>query len=1611
MQITGKKAGLLAAMLLAGFLPVLAQQTLVWEENFNSTTIDSQTWTYDIGDGCDRGICGWGNNELEYYTNRPENARVENGNLLIEARRENMGGKPFTSARLRTYGRVHFKYGTLEARIKVPNLANGLWPAFWMLGATGNWPASGEIDIVEMGNVNAIRDGVINQRVGAAVHWQNNGSHAFYSRDYNSPTDLTDDYHLYKLTWDSQFIRVYIDDIEYFAFDISRAAAADLEEFHHAHYILLNLAVGGNYTGINSAAGVTAPLPAQMYVDYIKLYQNAGEDLFLGMNAAKTGEFGIYTETTPVTDRLTFEQDANLYLWNNLTPIAGATAYEGTEVLALRAAPGNWFGFGVENQLINMLNFSNGFLKFHMKTTSLATFKVGIKSGSGESWLNFINGQNQYGLVRDGNWHEVSIPLSAFANLDLGSITQSFMLAGDAPAAQTDLYIDNIYYSGGAAANPAPIVNLTAPANNAVFTAPASISLEATATDANGTVTKVDFYNGATLLGTDQTSPYSFTWTDVAPGTYTVTAKATDNEGAVTTSKGALVFVSNPGNTPPVVSIASPGNNASFTTPATITLDANASDDGSIYKVEFYNGNTLLGTDFSNPYSFVWANVTTGTYVITAKATDNGALTTTSAPVNIVVNDNAVVSDRFGIYTENAQITTKLVYEQDANLYLWNNLANLPGATPYEGAEVLALRAAPGNWFGFGVANAVKNLTHFANGSLKFHMKTSSTATFKVGIKSVTAESWRDFINGQNQYGLVRDGQWHEVSIPLSAFSGLDLSAIDQTFMMAGDAPATNFDFYIDNIYYQAQSSNSAPTVSLTAPSNNASYIAPASITLTANAADSDGTIAKVEFYNGNTLLGTATASPYSFVWTNVGEGSYTLTAKATDNAGASTTSAAVSVTVNGGGGSGEYCATAANGDYSYKAVTLGNQVDFTFHPLGETAGGNLAIIYIREGGSGAYPGYGMNKQSNGDFTFSRSIAAGTQLSIYFTYQVGANGPERNSAANPHSYTVGETCGEAPINVAPTVSLTSPANNMTFTAPASITLIANAVDGDGTIAKVEFYNGNTLLGTATTSPHSFVWTNVAEGSYALIAKATDNAGASTTSAAVSVVVNAAPLTGNYGIYTEAAQIVNKLTFGLDAELYYWNNLSNIPSPTPYEGNDVLAVRAVAGNWFGFGIDNATKNLQHVAAGSLRLHFKTTYAGAFKIGIKSGNNVESWIEFGASVQKYGLVRDGQWHEVAIPFADFAGIVLEAIDQAVMFAGDAPSGTADFYFDNIYYSTELPNVAPTVILTSPANNVTFTAPASITLAANAADSDGTITKVEFFNGNTLLGIATASPYSFVWNNVPAGTYLITAKATDNRGATATSEAVGVMVYSCSQYQAPAITVNPSLKVYPGGQANTIYLGYGPQSVSLIASHPAPASYRWSPATGLSSTVIPNPVFAPKAAGTYTFTVTSTNSVNCTASASVTIRVVDIRCGNKLDKVLVCEKRKEQCVSENQVKKMLLQGGILGGCSASSGQHARMIAHEADLPESDLTLAPNPAQGKTSIHFIVATEGKYKLALYDLKGVMVKEIANGQAAQGETLVYDLDVDVTPYARGIYVVRLLTDATVTTKRLMIER
>jgi hypothetical protein len=189
--------------------------------------------------------------------------------------------------------------------------------------------------------------------------------------------------------------------------------------------------------------------------------------------------------------------------------------------------------------------------------------------------------------------------------------------------------------------NSPPAVALTQPADGATFTPPATVELAATASDGDGTVTKVEFFNGATKLGEDTTAPYGFTWSGVAAGSYTLTARATDNFGGVTTSSSSRITVSSPPppNTPPTVSITAPPDAAIFTWKPTITISASASDpDGTVTRVEFLrNGTTVLGQDTTAPFSYTWRNVPPGSHSLTARATDNGGAVTTSSAVGITV--------------------------------------------------------------------------------------------------------------------------------------------------------------------------------------------------------------------------------------------------------------------------------------------------------------------------------------------------------------------------------------------------------------------------------------------------------------------------------------------------------------------------------------------------------------------------------------------------------------------------------------------------------------------------------------------------------------------------------------------------------------------------------------------------------------------------------------------------------------------------------------------------------------------------------------------------------------------------------------------------------------
>lgn len=434
--------------------PVMAG--VVWSDEFEGDVIDPGTWTYDVGGH------GFGNGQFEYNTARHENSYIENGNLVIEARRENYLGNQFTSARMLTQGRFAFKYGSLEARIKMPDTANGLWPAFWMLGNNFSgipWPGCGELDIVEMGSKAGIEEGLQQRKINCALHFSGpSGEYANHVAWTNAPVDLSLDYHRYKVSWTPTTISFYLDDVPYGSWDIT---ADYLSEFHQPCFPILNIAVGGydpSYTGVYSPGAVTATFPAKMYVDWIRLYENPYTELYFGDDIAETGNFGVFTETTPVNASLVYQTgtepgfeygtNAALYTWNNMTEAGPTTPSEGSEAWSFNIAGGNWFGMGVFlPNFRNMDNYSDGTLHFDIKTTSTVGMKVGIKSSrAGEFWLPLGGASAEFGFPRDGAWHSVSIPLNRFANTDFRTIHQIFMIAGDPPPAALTLSIDNVWW-------------------------------------------------------------------------------------------------------------------------------------------------------------------------------------------------------------------------------------------------------------------------------------------------------------------------------------------------------------------------------------------------------------------------------------------------------------------------------------------------------------------------------------------------------------------------------------------------------------------------------------------------------------------------------------------------------------------------------------------------------------------------------------------------------------------------------------------------------------------------------------------------------------------------------------------------------------------------------------------------------------------------------------------------------------------------------------------------------------------------------------------------------------------------------------------------------------
>lgn len=268
---------------------------LVWCDEFNGTTLDKNTWNIEINGN------GNGNEELQYYTDKADNISLgkepKSGAhcLIITAKREDYKGKNFTSGRINTADKVIFTRGKIESRIKFPKTANGLWPAFWLLGndySQVGWPRCGEIDILEMGNAEGIEHGTQDKFFNGACHWgfYKSGQYPNYAKSTTNGYSLQDDeFHTFTLEWDENFVSMYLDKEKhpnaepYYKMSVSETNSewATGKYFQHDFFVIFNLAVGGRFTGILDSNSITALKKgeeAKMYVDWVRLYQKADDE-------------------------------------------------------------------------------------------------------------------------------------------------------------------------------------------------------------------------------------------------------------------------------------------------------------------------------------------------------------------------------------------------------------------------------------------------------------------------------------------------------------------------------------------------------------------------------------------------------------------------------------------------------------------------------------------------------------------------------------------------------------------------------------------------------------------------------------------------------------------------------------------------------------------------------------------------------------------------------------------------------------------------------------------------------------------------------------------------------------------------------------------------------------------------------------------------------------------------------------------------------------------------------------------------------------------------------------------------------------------------------------
>lgn len=949
-----------------------------------------------------------------------------------------------------------------------------------------------------------------------------------------------------------------------------------------------------------------------------------------------------------------------------------------------------------------------------------------------------------------------------------------------------------------------PSVSITSPGDGSSLLVNTAIRVSASATTTLGVVSSVQFFVNGASLGTTTVFPYSAVWTPTAVGSYTLSALVTDSFGNIGVSSNVRVTI----NAAPSVGITNPTASSALTAGVATTLNASASASNpgaTITSVQFYvNGAAEGAADTTAPYSVAWTPAAAGTYTLTAVATDSLGTQASSSSVSVTVTVPGAGGGGAG---PTLPVVT-LVSPANGSTVAVNATHSLVASASLAGGSIAGVSyQANGVAVGSSAIYPFKvdwkptspgsySLTATATGS------NGATATSVANVVAVTAGSAPSVAIATPSNGAtVAAGTAQAVVVSASAATGAIASVellangvsvgVDQSFpynftwtpagvgtvvltAVATDSLGNRTPGAAVSVAVAAVSAG-APVVSVTSPAAGASLPVGVPVSFTAAASDADGTIAQVEFFANGVLLETDSTYPYGVTFTPNATGTYVLAARATDNGGNVSTSAPLSVLVSGGTAPSVAIETPAHN------ATIGVNAPVTLRAIATSTSGFITGVQFLVNG--------VTLSTDTAFPYNATWTPAATGNYVLTARATDNlGNVTESAI------VAVTVGTS---AAPTATVSNPANGSAFVVGTALTLTADAADVDGTVASVQFLvNGLPLGAPDATAPYSVPWTPVAAGAYTISAQATDNNGNVGTSTAITVTIGAnaaptvaltSPAAGAYALGNTVlvAAAANDADGKVTAVQFFANGLSiGSAASAPYAvawrpplaGNYALTAQATddAGN-----VTAATAVIiavSGVAAPSVAITnpaasavFVAGTPVAFTAAPSGGNGPIAQVQFFVNGASLGAA------DAAAPYAA-TWTPLAPGNYSLLAVATDSAGLSSSTAAAINVRVE-GNRPPSVALSSPPAGTSVNSGATVSLSAVASDPDGTVVSVTYLANGNVVGTAVAAPFSVAWVPGAAGSYTVTAQATDNSGNVTVSSPVTVTV---NTNRAPTITL---------------------------------------------------------------------------------------------------------------------------------------------------------------------------------------------------------------------------------------